>query len=895
MLFLEKLKNTSIAVKLLTIALSFTLPLAVLLVFMINGINGYIRFAQLEIKGNYYQQSLEGLLQGVMKEEQLVSLSQSSVFQGSLDNAMEQTRQAFQQLWEVDQHLGRDLQFTPEGLKKRNRTQQSVLEVWNKWNKLRSMTPDKDNALRFYDSLRKDIRIMITHVGDNSNLILDPDLDSYYLMDVTLLTLPEIQDQLNSIILLLQKYSLEGKLSSKDSLDLDSLTTLLQANINRLNQSMEKAIIEDPNFYGSSPTLVPNLKIPLIRFNSETKKILILLQEMRKKEDLGPGEIVKLNNDTLAAHKASFVLWQKIVPELNSILKMRINHYRSQMIWALLLAGLSLFVALIFVFLVTKDIIFSLKNLQEKAREIASGDYEARVEISNGDEFGQLARDFNIMADKIQQYNLNLEELVRIRTAELEKAYKELKELDEMKSNFLSNVSHELRTPLTSVLGFAKIIQKRLEEVILPQITTEDKKVKRGISQVRENINIILLESTRLTQLINDVLDLAKLEAGRMEMKMEPVALLDLVNHAAAATSALFTEKKLSFVQELEPNLPIIKGDFDRLIQVLINLISNAVKFTPEGEVTCKIVNSGEYVVISVIDTGIGIPLEDQAKVFDKFKQVGNTLTDKPKGTGLGLPICKQIVEMHRGKIWVTSEFGQGSQFSFSLPIKDGVLQEKDKPFIPQIKKDIPSSLDQEKEILIVDDEENIRILLRQELEEAGYGVSEASNGKEALEKIRKEQPSLVVLDVMMPELNGFDLAAILKKDPATMHIPLVMLSIINDRQRGYQIGVDYYLNKPLQIDQLLTAVSNLLVQGKKNVLVIDNDESAMNTIIQVLQSRGYSVVDIFEDERKIQEIIAQTADETISGNSTIIEKAIRCEGNNQSIVFVLFRKSSQL
>jgi signal transduction histidine kinase len=253
---------------------------------------------------------------------------------------------------------------------------------------------------------------------------------------------------------------------------------------------------------------------------------------------------------------------------------------------------------------------------------------------------------------------------------ELRHAKAAAEEANEAKSAFLARVSHELRTPLTSILGFAKIIDKRLDQRIFPKVQAEDRKTQRAMRQVAENIRIVAAEGQRLTTLINDLLDLAKIEAGEVEWRMEPCSVADLIDRATAATEALFAEKRLPLIREVADDLPEIVGDGDRLIQVLINLFSNALKFTAAGSVTCRAQHVGNDIRVSVIDTGVGIAEADHEKVFEQFKQVGDALTEKPGGTGLGLPICREIVEHHGGRIWVESELGQGSTFSFTLPVQ---------------------------------------------------------------------------------------------------------------------------------------------------------------------------------------------------------------------------------
>ncbi len=250
------------------------------------------------------------------------------------------------------------------------------------------------------------------------------------------------------------------------------------------------------------------------------------------------------------------------------------------------------------------------------------------------------------------------------------------REVDRMKNDFLNTVSHELRTPLTSILGFAEMIQEKLEDVVFPAILVQDQsslkqnqKVQRAINVVQSNIEIIVSEADRLTSLINNVLDIAKMESGQVDWHIQMVESSIILERAIAATYSLIEKSSLQFIRDFDPNLPLINVDRDRIIQVIINLISNAVKFTEEGSITCQAKKSETSLIIKIIDTGIGIAPENQETVFERFKQVGDILTDKPKGTGLGLPICKQIIEYHGGKIWVESALKQGSTFAFTLPL----------------------------------------------------------------------------------------------------------------------------------------------------------------------------------------------------------------------------------
>ena len=493
-------------------------------------------------------------------------------------------------------------------------------------------------------------------------------------------------------------------------------------------------------------------------------------------------------------------------------------------------------------------------------------------------------------------------EEVTLAKQQAEEASKIAENANQAKSAFLSTVSHELRTPLTSVLGFAKIIRKRLEEKVFPATDRSDPKIEKIIKQVTDNLGVVVSEGERLTNLINEVLDLAKIEAGKMEWNMESVSMQEVAERALAATTSLFEQKNLELKANIPNDLPKINGDRDKLIQVMVNLVSNAVKFTPSGIVTCNITSRNNEIITGITDTGIGIAPSDHAVVFEQFKQVvGDTLTDKPKGTGLGLPICKEIIEHHHGRIWLESEVGKGSTFYFALPVPkhESIQPIHFDDLVKQLKEQMAQSKfklnGNHATILIVDDDDSIRSLLQQELGEAGYLIEEASNGNEALAKIRNHRPDLVILDVMMPEMNGFDVAAILKNDPKTMDIPIIVLSIVQDKARGYRIGVDRYLTKPIDTAQLFAEVGNLLEQGKsrKKVMVVDEDTTAVRSLTDVLQAKGYQVVE--SDGKELMEKAIKTQPDIIILNSILsdkqeIVKSLRFEKGLENVLFLIYQ-----
>ena len=481
------------------------------------------------------------------------------------------------------------------------------------------------------------------------------------------------------------------------------------------------------------------------------------------------------------------------------------------------------------------------------------------------------------------------------------------KEVDQMKTDFISTVSHELRTPLTSVLGFTKIIQKRLEKVIFPQLgDSTEKKTVRVVRQVRENLEIILTEGERLTSLINNVLDVAKMEAGKIDWKMGKLSVMEIIERATVATSSLFAKKGLAQIKDIPDDSPEIIGDKDRLIQVVINLISNAVKFTDEGSVTCRVERANNDLMVSVIDTGDGIAEADQPKVFEKFKQVGDTLTDKPQGTGLGLPICKQIIEHHGGRIWVESTLGEGSTFSFTIPILLESSNESRRTsrdtFIQHLEERenatmLPCHSRERKTILVVDDEASIRKLLRQELEPEGYLIREAQNGHEAIEKAWREQPCLIILDVLMPEMNGFEVATTLKSDPLSMDIPIIILSILAEQEMGCHCSVDSYLPKPVDTRQLLRNVADLVSYEphKKKFLVVREESTDMNMLVDLLRKEhiAFEAAPSEMKELALKECPDIIITDTVIANTYDIINTLRSEKELQQTFLLILEEEN--
>lgn len=336
---------------------------------------------------------------------------------------------------------------------------------------------------------------------------------------------------------------------------------------------------------------------------------------------------------------------------------------------------------LIMFFLTTvllNSITSALKKISSATRELSSGAGGLLYFGYNEMELIEFSESFNRSVKEIIDLRHNLQNLVDTRTKdlrkkaeELEEANRSLKELDEIKSGFLSSVSHELRTPLTSIIGFTKLIRKDLK-IILPSVTKSEKNSDKKKGRIAGNLDIIIQEGDRLTRLINDVLDLSKIESGRIEWIDTVLSIGECIEHAVRAMSSQLAQKdNVEVGIHISDAAPKVKADRDKLVQVVINLINNALKFTEEGHIRIDASGTSDGMVqVMVSDTGIGVPQEDLEKIFDKFHQVikGDTLSNKPKGTGLGLSICRHIIEHYGGRIWAESQPTKGCTVKFILP-----------------------------------------------------------------------------------------------------------------------------------------------------------------------------------------------------------------------------------
>ena len=412
-------------------------------------------------------------------------------------------------------------------------------------------------------------------------------------------------------------------------------------------------------------------------------------------------------------------------------------------------------------------------------------------------------------------------------------ANEQLRELDKLKSQFLANMSHELRTPLNSIIGFSRVMLKGIDGP-LNDIQEQD-------------LNTIYNSGQHLLSLINNILDLSKIEAGKMEIQPEYTPLEEIIDSVIAAGRGLVKDSPIEIYKELEENLPEVYGDPVRIRQILLNLMSNAAKFTKEGSITVRATRlardeeSGAppRVQIDVVDSGIGISDDDMDKLFEPFSQVDGTTTRQVGGTGLGLTITREFIELMGGQIWVESTVGSGSTFSFTVPLHPAeseaaqVVVETDRTGERPV-------------VLAVDDEPGVLDLYARYLEKEGYAVVGINNANDILDFVRDYHPAAIVLDLNMPGKSGWDAIRDLRAAADTAGVPIIICSIDEDRERGESVGVAEYLVKPVIEDDLLRSLGRVLngaVAGLTDVVVIDQDEAfALQTSAALTSAYGCHV-----------------------------------------------------
>ncbi len=459
---------------------------------------------------------------------------------------------------------------------------------------------------------------------------------------------------------------------------------------------------------------------------------------------------------------------------------------------------------------------------------------------------------------EIEDLKRNLEKKVLQRTEELGKINRELEYANQLKSRFIANMSHELRTPLNSIIGFSDVL---LDSTFGALSENQERYIRNIYSSGRH-----------LLELINNVLDIAKIEAGKYEMVYETFLVDDIIGEVINIMKTLAENKFIEIMASIGEGITTITADRVKLKQILYNLLSNAIKFTPEGGMVKVDIARGrnfdkpharpatdlEFIRFSVSDTGIGISPEDKERIFDEFEQANASLSNRYGGVGLGLALTKKLVELHGGDITVESNLGEGSTFIFGIPVTSPVAEAAGTENIEAVSLNFPWMKEEAPLILVVEDDFATAELLTLHLTQAGYKVAHAFNGEEALEKARDLQPFAITLDVLLPKKDGWEVLQELKSDSKTAEIPVIIHSIVDNKDLAFALGATDYLMKPLDKEALLSKLEEITIaRGKRvmpiSVLIIESEDDVTNYLKEIFEPQGFLIYTAPSGKRGIE------------------------------------------
>ena len=772
------------------ICLLFLLPLGFVMFELIGEMNAQLAVARSEISGAAYLRPVGLLLRHVIEHQALVDGYQGGSGADPARRTAILAKQAeieadIAAVAAVDRTIGAPMAATP-----------AVAAIASDWQTtMHAAGFGEDAAVHLMNpQLVSHIRALISTVGDASKLVVDPALDSSYIMQFAIVQLPQQED-----LLAQARSAAVGIAQSKNPppdqlLHLNFLDGGLRANAGALQKSFDVATANNP-----AGNLKPNLGRVFQASTGATNQFLAALL------DIGSGADPRVVDGLGAkALSASFDMWSPTLDALDVLLENRITRLtqREQLsVAAAAVAGLLVVYLLVGFYLA---VMRTVRQLGDASQRMVTGAAEEQVELENRDELGEVAVSFNKIASALVEAN---------RT----------------KSAFLANMSHELRTPLNAIIGYSEMLEEDALDAGSDALVPDLKKIQSA--------------GRHLLALINDVLDLSKVEAGKMELFLEDFEIRAMVEDVVSTIHPLIKANANELRVDCPDGLGAIHADLTKVRQTLFNLLSNASKFTEGGVVQLAVrrlaeVGGSAVIQFRVTDSGIGMTAEQMAKLFQAFSQADPSTTRKYGGTGLGLAISRRFCQMMGGDIAVESELGKGSTFTVSLPAE---VAQRDPEATPGLG---APRVGGGTAVLVIDDDPAVRDLLARSLDKRGFGVAAAASGEDGLRLAKQLKPKAILLDVLMPVMDGWAVLSALKADPDLADIPVIMLSMVDDKNMGFALGATDYLSKPIDHLRLSAILRQHAGPGHPVVLIVEDEAATRDLLRRLLEREACTVLE---------------------------------------------------
>ncbi len=641
----------------------------------------------------------------------------------------------------------------------------------------------------------------VVAIGNNSNLILDPDIDSYYYMDLAVNKLPILSETVAQIRGFGSLVQASGVASAQDR-------TVLGFYANGAQSALDASLRSFKYSHDFNPALVARMAANVPPFQ---QRINDLLDEVERSASSNSADPLADGYWTRASAAVAqvFTTYTQVAPELDRLIQERIDGFTARRRLTLLIASLAFVLAVYLLLGFWRAVRDTITRLQDYTNHLVEGQIADQMVLENRDELADIAVAFNNIAH----------ELLSARDQALD--------ANKAKSAFLANMSHELRTPLNAIIGYAELI--------------EEEATDNGDDGYLNDLKKIQTQGRHLLALINDILDLSKVEAGRMDVYIEMVDIPKMVHDIQTAVMPLTQKNSNTLEIDCPPDVGQMRTDLTKTRQILLNLLSNSSKFTQAGKVALtvrrELKDGADWLSFRVSDSGIGMTPEQLGRLFQEFAQADTSTTRKYGGTGLGLAISRRFAQMMGGDITVESTYGSGSSFTLALPAAtsriDGAAPGQS-----------PAGIQNASTILVIDDDPTAREVLTRFLVREGYRVEQATDGTSGLEKARTLHPDVITLDVMMPGIDGWTVLSQLKADPTLADIPVIMTSMISEKNLGYTLGAAEYLVKPVDRDRLISILARYKSKTPFHALIVEDDSDLREMVRRVLTKEGITVTE---------------------------------------------------